>query len=320
MRPAALIRILVSAGLLTTGLSSSNAFAWGRTGHEIVTEAAIDLMSSPMKEFFVTNKDTLKRMSNVPDTKWKAGWLAIHEGPTHFFKWNEYNRSALRDAMPLPLFQAVSIVGRKYVAENGSAVWRSGQIADLLNTALTQKKWSQVIKMGGVLSHYIGDLAQPMHVTSDYNGQSINKPGVHARFETNLVNTQDREELLAQVKTKAAGKLARLKTTRKVAVVDISFEQGKRSLNQLSQILNEYQRDDARDEMLVPYLVDGLAEGAATLAMLWDKAATSQNANGFPEEKLIVRTPKWVSFKLTEPATIIPTDTCDHEEDSPESH
>ncbi len=319
MRPAALIRIFVVAGLLTTGVSSKPVYAWGRVGHEIVTEAAIASMSSPMKEFFVTNKDALKRMTNVPDTTWKVGWLAIHEGPTHFFKWNEYNRSTLRDSMPLPLSKAVSMVGRKYVADNGSAVWRTSQIGDLFTTAIGQKNWREAIQMAGVLGHYIGDLAQPMHVTSDYNGQSINKPGIHARFETKLVNTQDRDELLAQVVKKAAEKIALHKTKRKQPVVDISFEQGKRSLEQLPNILKEYKRDDVRDEILIPQMVDGLAEGAATLAILWDEAFESQNVTEFPKKKLIVREPKWVSFKLTAPASIMPMDACEHEEDEKES-
>lgn len=314
MRSAAPIRAFVSACLLLIGLASTELFAWGRTGHEIVNEAAIDVMSSPLKAFFVTNKDALKRMSNIPDTDWKVGWLAIHEGPTHFFKWNEYNRSVLRDSMPVPLSKAVELVGRKTVADNGSAVWRSNQIFDLFQTALNKKEWSNVIKMGGVLGHYIGDLAQPMHVTSDYNGQSINRPGVHALFETKLVNSLDREELLMQVKKRASEKLSGLRTKDTGNAVKISFEQGKHSLEQLPKLLDEYKRDEVREEVLVPQLVDALAEGAATLALLWDQAVMTESASDFPSKKLIVHAPKWVSFKLTNAASAIPIDACEHEE------
>lgn len=261
----------------------------------------------------MTNKDNLKRMSNIPDTDWKAGWLAVHEGPTHFFHWNEYNRSILRSSMPLPLSKAVELVGRQVVADNGSAVWRSHQIFDLFQTALNKREWSNVIKMGGVLGHYIGDLAQPMHVTSDYNGQSINKPGIHSLFETKLVNFLDRNELFAQVKKRASEKLSALRSKNMSDTVQVSFEQGKRSLEQLPKLLNEYKRVEIREEILVPQLVDALAEGASTLALIWDQATLTESTQEFPSQKLIIHAPKWVSFKLTNAVSVIPFDACEPE-------
>lgn len=255
-------------------------------------------------------------MANVPDANWKTGWLAIHEGPTHYFKWNEYKRSTLRDLMPIPLAKSVDLVGRQYIVENGSAVWRTQQIFDLFQTAVNENNWPSALKMGGVLGHYIGDLSQPMHVSTNYDGQSIKKPGIHAKFETKLVNSLNREELLTQVLSKAKEKVSLFRSSEVGDTVKVSFDQGKRSLKQLPKLLKEYERDEIRNEILVPQLIEALSDGAATLTMIWDKVITTEGTADFPSERLVVHAPKWVSFKLSNTTTLMPIDACVHNDEA----
>ncbi len=54
------------------------------------------------------------------------------------------------------------------------------------------------IEIGGVMSHFIGDLTQPFHVTADYNGWGTGHGGIHAYFESNVLHYLD-ENLGADV-------------------------------------------------------------------------------------------------------------------------
>ena len=54
------------------------------------------------------------------------------------------------------------------------------------------------IELGGIMSHYVGDLAQPFHVSADYDGWATGHGGIHAYFETYLLQYLD-ENLSADV-------------------------------------------------------------------------------------------------------------------------
>ncbi len=54
------------------------------------------------------------------------------------------------------------------------------------------------VELGGIMSHYVGDLAQPFHVSADYDGWATGHGGIHAYFETYLLQYLD-ENLSAEV-------------------------------------------------------------------------------------------------------------------------
>jgi hypothetical protein len=58
------------------------------------------------------------------------------------------------------------------------------------------------VEIGGVLGHFIADLAQPMHTTIDYDGYSVGQGGVHLYFETLAIGNMD-DKLNDDVKSKA---------------------------------------------------------------------------------------------------------------------
>ncbi len=58
------------------------------------------------------------------------------------------------------------------------------------------------VELGGVMSHFVGDLAQPFHVSADYDGWATGHGGIHAYFETYLLQYLD-EKLENDVLTSA---------------------------------------------------------------------------------------------------------------------
>jgi len=47
------------------------------------------------------------------------------------------------------------------------------------------------IAIGGVMGHFVADLAQPFHTTIDYDGYAFGQGGIHTYFETEILNQQD---------------------------------------------------------------------------------------------------------------------------------
>jgi hypothetical protein len=85
----------------------------------------------------------------------------------------------------------------------GSAPWRVEQIATKMQESFLKAKTFEgkpnsaddfnaavddALFYGGILSHYIGDLSQPMHVTDDYDGFAAKSGGLHGYFEDQVVN------------------------------------------------------------------------------------------------------------------------------------
>jgi hypothetical protein len=54
--------------------------------------------------------------------------------------------------------------------------------------AKTKQDWLGMINSLAAQAHYIEDLHQPLHVTDNYDGQQSGNNGVHARYETTMVN------------------------------------------------------------------------------------------------------------------------------------
>jgi hypothetical protein len=108
-------------------------------------------------------------------------------------------RTRCAPAKPDPACPDAKAKGAKTLsaAVVGTAPWRTAQLYQAARKALTppQKKSaltsaavdSALLSMG-LMSHFAGDLAQPYHVTRDYDGWDKNEGGIHAYFESDVVD------------------------------------------------------------------------------------------------------------------------------------
>ena len=296
---------LFSLAVVTVFPIHSKAHGWGDRGHRVVNLAAIDLMSSPAAAFFKANKDNLARLSLTPDQGWKQSNYQ-QERPMHFFQWDQYRESALGSTgggfETLNLAAVIHQIGDDFVKENGSAVWRSADIYAKLVTALRAQDWGKALQMAGVLGHYIGDLSQPMHVTADYDGQSINRSGVHKYFEITLMDTEQ-EANLVNASVTTGGTLRHgqenghnpATTSSAVMIRTMAFSEGKRALDDLEPLLALFGRNSQDDNGLKRYFAPRMGSSASTLAQVWDKAVLEAGvtAAALPRTALQVRDPAW---------------------------
>jgi hypothetical protein len=278
-------------------------YGWGAVGHSLVNKAAAAMMDSRLGPFQRANSENLERLANVPDRLWKRSATRDAEKATHFFQWDQYATSALRSRMPTLLADALRYVRVDYVKENGSAVWRIDQLYDMLVQSLRARDWERSLQLAGVLGHYVGDVSQPMHVTSDYDGQSIGRRGIHAYYESTLVSRQDQADLY----TKVLAAAERLTTAQAAAryrhsilpVVDIAFEEGKAALAALPDVQDAFTGEEPDDEALETLFVEHMAQGAVALRTLWDMAAEEAEVPAStPRRELKVDDPAWVPFEL----------------------
>jgi hypothetical protein len=161
--------------------------AWGFTGHRFIAERAIALLPPELRPFFDTFKVTVVEHAIDPDTYRTMGFT--EEPPRHFLDMDAYGPFPFT-ALPHDYQAAVQKYGADFVTKNGTLPWRTQEIWDRLVDAFKQTSpyaRDDIKLFSAVIAHYIGDAFQPFHAALNYDGQLTGQNGVHARFETELV-------------------------------------------------------------------------------------------------------------------------------------
>ena len=198
----------------------------------------------------------------------------------------------------------------------GSAPWRIVQLYRLMKTAFEQagqaerqgragrEDFIQQVNMalfhGGIMAHFVGDLANPHHTAADYDGQQTGNGGLHAYFESNVVavlelslaqtvferitsDTLIEEQLLRQYTRQQAQEIkddplllifalsmnsrAQLPT---LVALDDRYSLLKRSLGEDSKATRRPPIEVRQHYR--PFIVERLALAAAVLSQLWQLA------------------------------------------------
>lgn len=170
----------------------------------------------------------LAHLSNVPDIAWRRGGPEMDRlnTPSHFVDLEfALPKGELNDKVALPQsFEAY----QKMLQQNckkpgpfcapgetmadkllkaGHAPFRIQNLTQELSVQLSELKRLQAdaqsspearteamqraLLYAGVLSHFVGDIANPHHTSVDYDGWHTNQGGLHSYFESELVDAQD---------------------------------------------------------------------------------------------------------------------------------
>jgi DNA-binding transcriptional regulator/RsmH inhibitor MraZ len=174
--------------------------AWGGPGHSIITQTAAFLVAEkPECEFMRKYAYSLAYYSNVPDVVWKANpKVYMTERWEHWVDIEIYERLMKKGDKFLPDRRKFFRKNKKIKRDAGYAYWRIHELSEKLQKhterlkgKLSKKRRTKVQKewmiVAGVVGHYVGDLAQPLHTTENYDGQMTGQKGVHAFFEHDMV-------------------------------------------------------------------------------------------------------------------------------------
>ena len=213
------------------------AFAWGSSGHRMVGEIAVRALPGETPAFLRTRAAALAvgELSREPDRSRDAG--EIHDAdrdPGHFLdvsddgsvmggprldalpKTRAAYEAALRTA-GTDSWQAgylpYAIVDRWQQLRKDFAYWRVLSAAERNPAWARNRAWfaldrarreAQILEHVGELSHFVGDGAQPLHVTMHFNGwgdypnpRGYSQQKLHGPFEGALVRARVRPQAAA---------------------------------------------------------------------------------------------------------------------------
>jgi hypothetical protein len=159
------------------------ALAWGDHGHKPANAAAVDNLPEPLRSQFETLKVYLVDHASDPD-------LLAHDDAAE--RPHHYTDMDADDAYPFPNLRRQFVTDRaapmSWQFRNGDSLWQIERFTLRLADSLQHRRWQEAEEDAVFVAHYAADLTQPLHTVKNYDGQLTGQKGVHARFETDLVN------------------------------------------------------------------------------------------------------------------------------------
>lgn len=170
---------------------SDQARAWGDLGHRVVAEYGTSLVPTNVLENCQVTAAELVGHTNDPDKIWRQKKKDFpDEALAHFLHIDRQPKDWRARKTPEDKTQ-------------GFLVYRINDWIEEAKKARGAKDWDKLsLRLYG-LSHYIGDLSQPLHLHHDYDGEEAGLPDLHAQFETRMVNRYE-DEIRDAVKAKVA--------------------------------------------------------------------------------------------------------------------
>ena len=169
--------------LLAIACRPQPGWAWGDRGHKLVNAAAVDNLPQPLRSYFEARKVFLVEHASDPD-------LLAHDDAAE--RPHHYTDMDADDTYPFPNLRRQFVLERAapmfWQLRNGDSLWQIERFTLRLADSLEHRRWQAADQDAVFAAHYATDLTQPLHTVKNYDGQLTGQKGVHARFETDLVN------------------------------------------------------------------------------------------------------------------------------------
>ena len=177
-------------------LAVNLATAWWVKGHESITEAAVAGLPEDVPAFFRAGGKQLAHCSGDPD-RWKnpaARHLRAAEAPDHFIDLEDLEGEEL----PADRYKAAARIAHlKHRPEHtGMLPYAIMENYDRLSCAFYDYRAdpenpavrAKCLVYAGILAHFTGDAAMPLHTTRNYDGKrgadgKLVQRGIHAKID-----------------------------------------------------------------------------------------------------------------------------------------
>ena len=183
-RPPLLKPELCLLALLVIGLFPEAHYAWGPSAHRLVNSWAIETLPSRLRAFFKTHREYLTEHASDPDLKMQED---NNEWRHHHLFLDRYGRFPYAN-LPHSFQRAVQLHGSRKVNRNGLLPWRIGEYSLNLTKAFQEEDWEAVRLYAAQLGHYVSDAYQPLHTSSNFDGEFSGQSGVANRYGSSLVD------------------------------------------------------------------------------------------------------------------------------------
>ncbi|SMF11344.1 S1/P1 nuclease [Pseudobacteriovorax antillogorgiicola] len=186
-------------------------------------------VSEDFAKLMVSKEHMLAHLANTPDTVWRGGnnFVVQENAPTHFIDLEFVYPKGKKPSMAVVPMTIAALEAniKKNCAEHqdvcpagdnmkeklrraGHVTFRVNQLATRIEAYLREmamqnpksksfKRSEQVERLNkallemGLLSHFVGDLGNPLHTSSNYDGQLSKQNGLHSFFESRVVDAFD---------------------------------------------------------------------------------------------------------------------------------
>jgi len=177
-------RGIFAACLLLLLFSPQNSRAWGRNGHRLVVNQAIDTLPQEIRGFFDSNRALLVQHVTDPLDAVKK---TPSERRNHFILLDKYGRFPF-DALPRSYKDAVTKFGKPRLDAGGLLPWQIGVYSEKLTEAMKAGKWEEVRLDVAILANYVAEAHDPFNTTDNSDGRLSGQPGINERFGTTLID------------------------------------------------------------------------------------------------------------------------------------
>jgi hypothetical protein len=168
--------------LLITG-TITLAFAWGQWGHKHISRAAVFALPAPMQKFFYNHINYITEAAVVPDLR-RVLINDKNESNRHFIDIEDFKIPV--SEFPQTMEEADKKYDKAFLDKSGILPWYIQTLTAKLTNALKKRNKSEILFIAADLSHYIADAHQPLHTSSNYDGQLTGQKGIHALWESAL--------------------------------------------------------------------------------------------------------------------------------------
>jgi hypothetical protein len=158
--------------------------AWGRNGHRLVVNKAIDTLPSDLRPFFESNRGLLGQHVTDPlDSIAKTP----AERHNHFIFLDKYGRFPF-EALPREYKAAVTKFGKAKLDATGLLPWQIGVYSEKLTEAMKVGKWEEARLDAAILANYVAEAHDPFNTTDNFDGHLSGQIGINERFGTTLID------------------------------------------------------------------------------------------------------------------------------------
>ncbi len=163
--------------------SGGPVFAWGTAAHRLVANWAVETLPPEIRDFFEANRQTIIDHSNDPSEWTKKD---RYERMRHYIFLDHYGLFPY-PKLPHAYKAAVALYGKGRVGRDGVLPWQVGEYSLKLTVDLRTQNWEGAKLDAAALAFYVADVHDPLHTTSNYDGQLIGQTGLEERFGVRLV-------------------------------------------------------------------------------------------------------------------------------------
>ncbi|MFW5758198.1 MAG: zinc dependent phospholipase C family protein [Bacteroidota bacterium] len=158
-------------------------FSFGFAAHRKINRMAVFTLPPEMIGFFKFHIEYLSEHSIDPDRRAHA---VPGEAPRHYINIDHFGEDPF-EVMPVLWEDAVEKFTEDTLMQYGVLPWHVPVMFNRLIRAFEQQDVDYILYSATHLGHYVADLCTPLHTTKFYNGRTEQQRGIHALWESRIV-------------------------------------------------------------------------------------------------------------------------------------